>query len=245
MNARDEINSELPVKPLRQKYQRLSELVVEELINWIMDGTLRADQRLNADELAEKFGVSRMPVREALKILEKSGLVESTPYLGTKVKMLTKEDIEEIYILREILESTAARYAAERIEPEEIAKLEAIQNEMEEMMKQDSQFNRKKVYLLNREFHTLLYQASRMNRLCEFINTLWDSIAFYRLLSASSQHYKQWMQNEHNSYIEALKKRDGALLAKLISQSLQKHVQIMPWELETYYASIKKENYQP
>jgi DNA-binding GntR family transcriptional regulator len=240
MKAQNLLNEELPNKQLRQKYQRLSELVVEQLINWIMDGTLQANQRLNADELAVKLGVSRMPVREALKVLEKSGLVQSAPYLGTKVTQLTKEDIEEIYILRQNLESTAAYYAALAIQPEEIAMLEKIQQRMLELISRDSTTDYKEVFQLNREFHHILYQASRMPRLCAFISTLWDNIAFYRLISASNQNYGPKMRNEHQSYIDALKKRDAVLIRRLFQESLGKHAQGLSEELERYYQSINQ-----
>ncbi len=241
-SSRENHAQALPDKPLRQKYQRLSGLVVEQLINWIMDGTLRAEQRLTTDEIAEKLGVSRMPVREALRVLEASGLVRSEPYLGAKVAKLTQEDIEEIYLMREMLESMAGRFAAEQISDEEIGQLEEIQERMEFLMNEDSMKNRKEVFNLNREFHRVMYQASRKSRLCDFISTLWDSIAFYRLISASSQDYAIWMKNEHRSYIEACKRHDGPLLEKLIKQSLAKHIKKLPQEMARFNEAIEERN---
>ncbi|TCL76736.1 DNA-binding GntR family transcriptional regulator [Hydrogenispora ethanolica] len=239
---KDDLSAVLPEKPLRQKYQRLSELVVEQIISWIMDGTLRAEQRLTTDELAEKLGVSRMPVREALRMLERTGLVQSEPYLGARVAKLTQEDIEEIYMLRQILESTAGRFAAQLIQDDEIAQLEAIQEKMESLIRQDAKENRKEVFHLNREFHQTLYEASRKPRLCEFIGNLWDSIAYYRLISASSQDYAIWMKNEHRSYIAACKKHDGPLLEGLIRQSLQNHIKDLPQNIEKFYRMIEARN---
>ena len=82
--------------------------VLNKLMDWIMDGKLTMGEKLNTEELARQLGVSRMPIREALKSLEKMGLAESVPYVGMRLVSLTQEDILEIYQMRQLLEPLAA-----------------------------------------------------------------------------------------------------------------------------------------
>ena len=77
--------------------------VLNKLMDWIMDGKLTMGEKLNTEELARQLGVSRMPIREALKSLEKMGLAESVPYVGMRLVSLTQEDILEIYQMRQLL----------------------------------------------------------------------------------------------------------------------------------------------
>ncbi len=233
------IEKGLPVKPLKVEYQSLSKLVEGQIINWIMDGTLKVGQRLNIEDLANTLGVSRMPIREAIKSLEKNGLVKSEPYVGTTITTLQGNDIEELYILREVLESKAAEIAARNITDEEIANLEAIQAELEQTLEREGISNRQSIYELNRKFHECIYAASHMHRLCEFISILWDNIAFYRLVAAYNENYGSKMRMEHRSYIDALKNRDGKLVSSLITRSLQKHLDELPVELQKYCGELK------
>ena len=96
----------------------LSNLVLDQLMDWIMDGKLHMGEKLNPDELAAKLGVSKMPIREALNTLEKMGLAEAIPYVGTRLVKLTQEDVSEIYLIRKALEPLAAKQACAVIEEE-------------------------------------------------------------------------------------------------------------------------------
>ena len=97
------------------QHNKLPDLVLDKLMEWIMSGKLSMGDKLNTEELASQLGVSRMPIREALSNLEKKGLAESIPYAGTRLITLTKEDVRQIYIARTALEPVAARYACEKI----------------------------------------------------------------------------------------------------------------------------------
>ena len=145
----------------RIKNQRMPELVMAKLMDWIMDGTLSMGDKLVAEDLASKMGVSRMPVREALKNMEKSGIVESVPYVGTRVVELTMSDIIQIYTMRKALEPIASYNACKRISDETIKKLQTIQDKLEEVLFKKNP-DPKKVFVLNREFHFTMYEACEM-----------------------------------------------------------------------------------
>ena len=84
---------DLPVAKIQLNNKRMSELICEQISDWIMDGTLEAGQRISEDELAERFGVSRMPVREAVRMLCAKGLMQSIPYVGSSVRKLSNDEI--------------------------------------------------------------------------------------------------------------------------------------------------------
>ena len=106
--------------------------VLNKLMDWIMDGKLKMGEKLNTEELARQLGVSRMPIREALKSLEKMGLAESIPYVGVKLVSLEQEDVLQIYLMRQLLEPLAAGEACKKITEEQI-------HELEEIMEQNRQ----------------------------------------------------------------------------------------------------------
>ena len=88
--------------------------VLNKLMDWIMDGKLKMGEKLNTEELARQLGVSRMPIREALKSLEKMGLAESIPYVGVKLVSLEQEDVLQIYLMRQLLEPRVKRLRKNR-----------------------------------------------------------------------------------------------------------------------------------
>lgn len=206
--------------------RRMSEIISEEITGWIMDGTLDAGQRIREDELAEVFGVSRIPVREALRALSNRGLVEIEPYVGTTVSKLTQKDIQEIYYLRSVLEPIACKQAAMKISDEEIEALREVQNVLEDVciQKGDHLVNSKTVYHYNREFHMGIYRISEMDILLNIIDNLWDRIAFLRIRTAYSDTYPEQMRNEHQMYLKLLSERDGETLANALRMNLEHHL---------------------
>ena len=221
--------SQLPQASVKFNNKRMSEQIYEQLSDWIMDGTLSAGQKISEDELAQRFGVSRMPVREAIRLLSAKGLVESIPYAGTTVSKLTSQEIREIYLLRSVLEPLAGCKAAEFINTEELDILHNIQTELEKYVGLPLSLSTSKaIYQLNREFHMSLYSASRMNTLLQIIDGLWDKIANIRMRSAYTSTYPEQMRQEHRDYIECLKQRDGQRLGMLIRENLEAHAQQIP-----------------
>lgn len=144
-----------------------AEQVLTRLRAAIQSGDLPAGQRLGLDDLARRFGVSRMPVRDALKALEAEGLVRIIPYRGIEVTRLSPGDIEEIFALREALEQRALRRAVPRLAPADIAALSEILREMDALPEGDARWT-----VLNGQFHGRINHATGWPRLCEMIETL-------------------------------------------------------------------------
>jgi DNA-binding GntR family transcriptional regulator len=130
--------------------------VRDELQHAILEGVLRPGERLRAEALAQRFGTSRTPVREALLQLEAQGLVEVEPNRGAVVRAFDAADLLDLYELRALLEPHAAARAATRIEPHEIEQLEALTDDGAPPERQMAS---------NEQFHRIIVEAARSPRL--------------------------------------------------------------------------------
>lgn len=220
------------------QHNRLPDLVLDKLMEWIMGGKLLMGDKLNTEELASQLGVSRMPIREALSNLEKMGLAESIPYAGTRLVTLTKEDVRQIYIARTALEPVAARYACEKITDDDIKKLNQIHEEYKQIVMQD-ELDAIDVYQHNRLFHFSIYKISQLDRVCTMIESLWDNLSFFKLIYGQklldSRESRQRMIQEHQSYLDAFEKRDSDLIAKLLECNLKKRAEDIPYNSDAYF----------
>ena len=201
------------------QHNKLPDLVLDKLMEWIMSGKLSMGDKLNTEELASQLGVSRMPIREALSNLE-------------------KEDVRQIYIARTALEPVAARYACEKITEEEIQNLEKIQEEYKRIVSQDS-IDAIDVYQQNRLYHFSIYKASQLDRVCSMIESLWDNLSFFKLVYGQKlllkEESRRNMIAEHESYLEALKNHDSELIYHLLGKNLKKRTEDIPYSSSAYF----------
>lgn len=211
--------------------------VLNQLMDWIMDGKLKMGEKLNTEELARQLGVSRMPIREALNGLEKMGLAESVPYVGMKLVSLTQKDVMQIYLMRQFLEPLAAGSACENITDEKLAELEEIHKEYIEIVRQP-ELDAKQLYLQNRKFHFAIYSISDMDRVCAVIESLWDTLSFFKLIYGRNVLKNNVgvdkMIAEHQSYIDALKAKDAEGLKKALRDNLSDRIEGISKETDYY-----------
>ena len=211
--------------------------VLNKLMDWIMDGKLKMGEKLNTEELARQLGVSRMPIREALKSLEKMGLAESIPYVGVKLVSLEQEDVLQIYLMRQLLEPLAAGEACKKITGEQINELEEIHKEYIPIVEAD-EIDAKKLYLQNRKFHFAIYSISEMDRVCAMIESLWDTLSFFKLIYGrdviKNTNGAKNMIAEHQGYIDALKDRDAERLKKSLYDTLGVRIDGISKETDYY-----------
>ena len=202
--------------------------VLNKLMDWIMDGKLKMGEKLNTEELAKQLGVSRMPIREALSSLEKMGLAESVPYVGTRLVTLTQDDILQIYMMRQMLEPMAAANACMKITEEGIQVLEEIHQEYIQIVKAP-QLDAKSVHLQNRKFHFAIYEMSGMNRVCSVVESLWDTLSFFKLIYGrefiKNSEDMEKMIAEHQGYLDAMKQRDAKTLKESLYENLNSRIQ--------------------
>ena len=171
-------NKLTPIK--LDSYQPLREVVFETLRDAIRKGILKPGERLMEIHLAEQLGVSRTPVREAIRKLELEGYVIMMPRRGTYVSNLSIKDINEVFEIRTSLDSLASGLAAERITDEELEHLQRLLVVIGEAIKEKKM---EKIVEADTKFHDILYQASRNNRLVGIIYNLREQLTSFRAKS--------------------------------------------------------------
>ncbi|MEW6579972.1 MAG: GntR family transcriptional regulator [Chloroflexota bacterium] len=202
--------SQINNKPLREQ-------VLDALREAIVQGDLKPGQTLIEADLAAQLGISRAPIREALQILNSEGLLEIVPYRGTTVRRLSRQDIEELYSLRSVLEEFAMRRIIAHDNPDDIALLRAHYSKM---LTAAEKGNLKELNELDRAFHATLIDLSRHNLLA----VVWSMVALrirqvMALLNMRNQDIKQIAYN-HLPIIDALEDGDENRAVTLIKRHI-------------------------
>jgi DNA-binding GntR family transcriptional regulator len=193
----------LPVK--LDTYKPLREVVFETLREAIINGTLRPGERLMEIQLAEELGVSRTPVREAIRKLELEGFVVMVPRKGAYVAGISLKDIADVFEVRASLEALAAGLAAERITGEELEELERILVRKAKIIEEE---NLSLFVESDSKFHDTLYQMSRNQRLIQSVSNLRDEIQRFRAVSLAYPGRMREALEEHRKIVEAIAERD-------------------------------------
>lgn len=189
----------------RRRPPTAQQFVLGELRRAITSGQLKPGAPIRQEALAEELGVSRVPLREALKTLEAEALVVHEVHRGYFVAELSLADLREVYRIREILEAEAVRQASARMEEQALAALEAAQCEVEDAAEAGDVSG---MTAANRRFHFALYETAGMPRLARLIATLWDATDAYRSLYYVEAANRDHVVLEHRAVLEAL--RSGA-----------------------------------
>ena len=198
-------------------YKPLRELVLEAIREAIINGTLKPRERLMEIQLADELGVSRTPIREALRKLELEGFIVMVPRKGAYVADLSFKDIADVFEIRAAPGGAAAGLAAGELptrvgemERYLVEKADAIaRNDMERLVEVDT------------GFHDIIYRASRNERLTSIINNLREQIQRFRTMSLAYPGRSKRSLEEHRNIIEAIQSRD----AQLARQVAQEHIE--------------------
>lgn len=199
-------------------YKPLRELVLEALREAILNGTLQPRERLMEIQLAEELGVSRTPIREALRKLELEGFIIMIPRKGAYVADFSLRDLEDTFEVRKSLEGLAAELCAERATEEEIVEMEQLlqqkaiaieNNDMAQLLEVDT------------AFHEILYRASRNERLRTIISNLREQIERFRIASLQYPGRMKRSLEEHRAILAAIRARDG----KIANHLAQDHIE--------------------
>ena len=191
---------------IARKYRTMTEIVADEIRVKILNGDLTPGQRLVTADIADELGVSRMPVRDALRYLESTGLVETIPHRGTVVKDLSEKEIVELYQIRAVLEGLAARLASKRVGEVQLRQFESI------VSKHDLKAMRNEGYdeftKLNKSFHSMIWAAAGSPKLENMLANLYDACSQYRNLSMLVPGRPDSIYEEHSAICEAIKCHD-------------------------------------
>lgn len=179
------------------------EAVLVELRRLIVEGELGPGSAIRQDALASSLGVSRVPVREALKILEGEGQITYRPHRGYFVTELTASDVREIYRIRELLESEALRVGVPKLTDTHLKTMRSCLEDMESQPGATGAMSDS-----NSRFHLTLLNACEMAHLLKHIRLLRDATDAYRSLYYMSERARENVRHEHRAIYEAASARD-------------------------------------
>ncbi|WP_114966064.1 GntR family transcriptional regulator [Alkalilacustris brevis] len=186
------------------------------LLDEIRLGALPPGTRLREHELAQRFGVSRTPIREAIRQLEADGLVTHVPRVGAAVRSLDHAEVMELYEMRAVLEGTAARLAARAAADLELAELESLNDAM-----RAAGDDAARQYRLNQQFHRALMDAARNRFLSASMAALGRTMLILGPSTLGARARADEAVAEHAEILEALKRRD----ADAAEQHMRAHIE--------------------
>jgi DNA-binding GntR family transcriptional regulator len=204
-------------QPVNSSYSAITHVNIQDAVvngirKMILDGHLKPGDRLRQDELANTFSVSTMPIREALRQLQAEGLVVFRPRRGATVARFTVSDYEEIYQIREELETLACRWAAEDFDRIPIDRLKLLLEEIETVEANQDDIQRR--MQLVREFFFTIFEASEKEHLLRILSNIWDLSQQYRLYFGSfPELVSQRLSNYRNLYQACLDRDLEALMS--------------------------------
>jgi DNA-binding GntR family transcriptional regulator len=189
--------------------------IAQALREAILRGVLSGGQPLRQEELAEQFGVSRIPVREALWQLSAEGLVALAPNRGAIVAALSADEVQEIYDIRIGLETTALRLAIAHLSPAILRRAAEILDAID----RENQVARWAA--LNWDFHATLYTPANRPRLLSLIKTMHYNVGRYLRIYLSIMNFQSRSQAEHRALLAACKRYDAGAALELLTEHLR------------------------
>lgn len=217
----------IPVK--LDGYKPLREIVFDTLRDAIINQVLKPGERLMEIQLAEEMGVSRTPVREAIRKLELEGFVVMVPRKGAYVAGISMKDITEVFEIRAALEVLATGLAAQRITDEE---LEEMERHLVKETEETEANNLRSIVAIDTTFHDLIYKAARNQKLLQIVNNLQEQLHRFRSASLARPGRGKVALEEHRKIVEALASRDITLVEKLAKRHIEKAEQAFLLSLE-------------
>ncbi len=196
----------------------IRETAFEILRHAILSGKLEPGQRLVERELANQLGISRTPIREAIRKLELEGLVTHIPRKGVIVTKVSLNEVIEIFTIRAALEGVAARLASENITPKIASKLKMLVDQMDKAIEEGEQEKFRDLHL---KFNDIIYKAANSPRLYQMIQTFVEYIASYTQKGYSHPGRMQEAAREHRTIVEAITSGNSILAEKLAKEHIE------------------------
>jgi DNA-binding GntR family transcriptional regulator len=190
----------------------------------IVDGELKPGQKVPEQDLCRRFGVSRTPLREALKVLAAEGIVTLTPNRGATVATITSEQIDELFPIMGALEALAGELACQRATTSDIRRVRQMHDKM---MQQFARNDRKGYLRLNRDIHRDLFAISGNAALAQMYEQMLVRTHAIRFIAKKSPARWQEAVDDHARMIAALEARDGARLADILRRHLDHKAQMV------------------
>lgn len=204
---------------LQLKYRTAPEVVAEYIRDAIYRNELRPGQQLQQEELAAKFGISRIPVRDALRQLQGEGLVDLYPNRGAFVSNPGVEELREVFQLRILLETYAIKLAVPNFTKPDLELCASL------LARLESVANRADWSRIDQEFHAALYAPSKQPRTLTLIENLRGCVNRFYYLYLSPESYGPDCLREHRQILKACQKRDAEGAARLLEAHLRRSLE--------------------
>lgn len=188
----------------------------------ILSGVYQENDELREISLGEELGVSRTPVREALRQLELEGLVKIIPNKGAYVTGISLKDVHDIYMIRSMLEGLCTRWATRYITEKQIEDLEEVILLSEFHLKKKGDDKAQQVSELDGKFHKVLYHASNSRILEHVLSDFHKYVKMARTMSVEEESRAEKSIEEHRAILEAIKAKDEDLAEKLANEHIMK-----------------------
>lgn len=199
-------------------YLPLRDVVYNTLREAILKGELKPGERLMELQLASKLGVSRTPIREAIRMLELEGLAVTIPRKGAEVAKMTVKDMEDVLEVREALDELAAKIACNKITEEQLQALCEVKDAFEESTKTT---DIKQIAMYDEKFHDVIYESTGNVRLVNLLNNLREQIYRYRVEYLKNVEVYPRLIKEHETILKALQDRNQ----ELVVEAMRDHVE--------------------
>ena len=199
-------------------YLPLRDVVYNTLREAILKGELKPGERLMELQLASKLGVSRTPIREAIRMLELEGLAVTIPRKGAEVAKMTVKDMEDVLEVREALDELAAKIACNKITEEQLQALSKVKDAFEESTKTT---DIKQIAMYDEKLHDVIYESTGNVRLVNLLNNLREQIYRYRVKYLKNVEGYPRLIEEHETILKALQDRNQ----ELVVEAMRDHVE--------------------
>jgi DNA-binding GntR family transcriptional regulator len=204
-------------KPM-EKHLTLREKILENIRDAIISGAIKAGSRVSEPDLAERYGISRTPIREAFRQLESEGYLTVIPRRGAVVSEFSEKDVEEFYAIKSILEGYAARRACGKLSAKELERLQTINNRLAELA---FHHDFKAFFKIHNDFHDVFIKAADNEKLRELINSLVTRFQRLRMMSISLPGRMDISVQEHQKIIEAFRRKDEETAEMLVRKNAE------------------------
>ena len=205
-------------------YLPLRDVVFNTLREAILRGDLVPGERLMELQLASKLGVSRTPIREAIRMLEQEGLAITIPRKGAIVAGMTEKDMQDVLEIREALEELSVQVACDKITAEEIAKLHRNMKNFEQSLKSG---DLKQMAQADVEFHDVIYQATDNPKLINMLNNLREQMYRYRVEYLKNPQNHEQLLLEHEAIYKGIVKKDKHAVTNMIRKHISNQVDVV------------------
>ena len=223
---------------LKGQYRSVTELVYQRVLLEILEGRLRPGEWIRQDAVARDMQISKIPVREALRMLEADGYVVFEPNRGARVTDFTIEELQELYIVRAALEPFAARLAVPNLTETD---MDALRESIRLQDEQNQGGQNPVLARTTREFHFIIYRRSNRPKLCSKIEALWDGCLRYQHSYLDLPGGTTWTIDDHRRMVRACERRSASEVEVLVWD----HIRTIADRMEAILASRQESQADP